>query len=446
MISSFSLQLKRKVSSFQLIILSFAGVILLGSILLMLPISSSAGVVTSFSDALFTSTSAVCVTGLVVFDTAQYWSLFGQIVILILIQIGGMGIVTIAVSLVALTGRKIGLFQRDTMKDSISAPSVGGIVKLVGFVVKWIFIIELLGALILLPTFCRDFGWKGIWMAIFHSISAFCNAGFDLMGVKGAFSSLTSYSAEPLMNITIMLLIIVGGIGFLVWNDVHEHKWKLKKYSTQSKVVLISTLFLIVVPALYFFFFELSGLPIGERVLASLFQSITTRTAGFNTVNISSMNERGLSIIILLMLIGGSPGSTAGGMKTTTIFVLIAAAISVFRRKADTDILNRRVDNHAVKSAIGIVFIYFVSFWVGGLLISGIENIPLFDCLFECASAIGTVGLSLGITSSLGAVSKIILMLLMFLGRVGGLTLINAAMGGNKQQLSKHPIDKITIG
>ena len=438
---------KFKLSSFQIILLGFAAVILMGAFLLSLPISSKSGEWTSYIDSLFTSTSAVCVTGLVVFDTATHWSIFGQIIILLMIQVGGMGVVMVATSFALLSGRKIGLFERDAMKESISAPNVGGIVRLVGFILKWIFIIELIGALIMLPVFIKDYGAEGIWLAIFHSISAFCNAGFDIMGTKsGNFSSLTTFSAQPVINITVMLLIIIGGIGFLVWEDVYKHKWRINKYRTQSKVVLLMTAILIIVPAIYLFFAEFSSLPLGERILVSLFQAITPRTAGFNTANIGNMSERGLFLTMILMLIGGSPGSTAGGMKTTTIFVLFASLISVFRKKDNAEVMKRRVGDNVVKNAIAIFLMYIILFVVSGLIISGIEDLPILTCLFESASSIGTVGLTLGITPSLGVISKLILMVLMYFGRVGGLTLIYAALGGNKKQVSKLPVDHITVG
>ena len=440
-------KLKIKLSSFQIILLGFATVIFVGAFLLSLPISSKSGEWNSFIDSLFTSTSAVCVTGLVVFDTATHWTFFGQIIILVLIQIGGMGIVTVAISFAILSGKKIGLFSRGTMKEAISAPSVGGIVRLVGFILKGIFIIELIGALIMLPIFCKDYGVEGVWMAIFHSVSAFCNAGFDIMGTKsGDFSSLTSFSAQPIICITVMLLILIGGIGFLVWEDICKHKWRLKKYRTQSKVVLLVTGLLIVLPAIYFFFFEFYYLPIGERILVSLFQSITPRTAGFNTVNFADISGTGLYLMIILMLIGGSPGSTAGGMKTTTVAVLFSSTISVFRKKDNAELMKRRIDDDTVKNAIAIFLMYVSLFVFSGMLISSIEKLPITLCLFETASAIGTVGLTLGITPSLGATSKIILMILMFFGRVGGLTLIYAALGGNKKQVSKLPIDNVTVG
>ena len=438
---------KRGLTSFQIIILGFAGVILVGALLLMLPISTKSGTVTPFNEALFTSTSAVCVTGLVVQDTATYWSAFGQSIILALIQIGGLGVITVAASFALLSGRKISLMQRSTMQEAIAAPKVGGIVRLTFFVLKVTFLIELLGALVMMPTFIGDFGAKGIWMSFFHSISAFCNAGFDIMGAKsGSFSSLTTFSAQPIISITIMLLIIIGGIGFLVWDDVCKHKWRIKKYRTQSKVVLLVTGILIIFPAIYFFFFEFNSLPIGERILVSLFQAITPRTAGFNTTDITIMSGTGLILMIALMLIGGSPGSTAGGMKTTTIAILFSSTISIFRKKDNAELMKRRIDDSTVKNAVAIFLMYITLFVLSGMIISSIEGLPILTCLYETASAIGTVGLTLGITPSLSVVSKLILMVLMFLGRVGGLTLIYAAFGGNRKQVSKLPIDNITVG
>ena len=438
---------KNRFTSFQIIILGFAGVILIGAFLLMLPISSKAGIMTPFNEALFTSTSAVCVTGLVVQDTATYWSWFGQGIILILIQIGGLGVITIAVSFALLSGRKISLMQRSVMQEAISAPKVGGIVRLTGFVLKGTFLIEFVAALIMMPVFINDFGAKGIWMAIFHSISAFCNAGFDLMGTENVkYASLTSYVSHPLVNITIMLLIIIGGIGFLTWEDILKNKHRFKSYRMQTKVILTTSLILILFPALLFFFRDFADMPMQERVFSSLFQAVTPRTAGFNTADLTIMTEAGLGIVIALMLIGGSPGSTAGGMKTTTLAVLIANTLASFRRKEDAQMFGRRLEDSAVKNAATIFMMYIVFFFGGAIVISAVEGLPFSTCLFETASAIGTVGLTLGITPGLGVVSQIILMILMFLGRVGGLTLIYAALSGSGKKISKLPQEKITVG
>ena len=433
-----------KLSSFQLILLGFALLILFGALVLMLPISSKDRNFTSFIDSLFTSTSAVCVTGLVVYDTATHWSIFGQIILLLLIQIGGLGVIVVAISLALITGRKISLSERYIVKEAISAPELGGVIKMIKFILKYVIIIELLGMIAMLPVFIRDFGAIGIWYALFHSISAFCNAGFDILGATG-YSSLTGYSANIIINVVVMILIIVGGIGFFVWNDISKNKWHFTKYRVQSKVVIIFSLILILLPAIYFFIEEFNTKPVGERILSSLFQSVTTRTAGFNTVDLQTMSHIGVAIMIGLMLIGGSSGSTAGGMKTTTIAVLFFSTISVFRRKKDTVIMKRRIDNSIVRSASAIFLMYLGLFIISGLIISSIEGMKLADCLFETASAIGTVGLSLGITSSLSTASKVIITLLMFIGRSGGLTLIYATFKSPSIQTT-YPMEKIMVG
>ena len=438
---------KRRLSSFQIIILGFAGVILLGALLLMLPLSTTAGCVTPFHEALFTATSAVCVTGLVVQDTGSYWSGFGQAMILTLIQIGGLGVVTVAASFALLSGRRISLMQRSTMQDAISAPKVGGIVRLTRFILRGTFLIELIGALAMLPVFCRDYGWHGIWMAVFHSISAFCNAGFDILGTNNnLYPSLTGYVQNPVINITIMLLIITGGIGFLTWDDICENKLCIHRYRMQSKVILVTTLTLIVLPALFFFFVDFDTLPLGERIQAALFQSVTPRTAGFNTVNLSAMSGASQGVMILLMLIGGSPGSTAGGMKTTTLAVLLANAAATFRQRDSAQFFGRRVDCSAVKTAATILTMYLALFFGGGVFISVYEDLPLSSCLYEAASAVGTVGLTLGITPQLHIPSQMVLIALMYLGRVGGLTLIYAAVSSKKIGNAKLPQERITIG
>lgn len=438
---------KFRLSSFQIIILGFAGVILVGTLMLMLPISTTEGCVTPFSEALFTATSAVCVTGLVVQDTGSYWSAFGQMVILILIQIGGLGVVTVAASFALISGRKISLMQRSTMQDAISAPKVGGIVRLTLFILRGTFLIELIGALAMLPVFCRDYGWHGIWLAVFHSVSAFCNAGFDILGTNdNLYPSLVGYVQNPVINITIMLLIITGGIGFLTWDDICENKLHFHHYRMQSKVILVTTLALIVLPALFFFFVDFGTLPLGERIQAALFQSVTPRTAGFNTVNLPGMSSASLAVMIFLMLIGGSPGSTAGGMKTTTLAVLLGNAVATFRQRDSVQFFGRRVDCHAVKTAATILTMYLALFFWGGIFISVYENLPMSSCLYEAASAVGTVGLSLGITPHLHIPSQMVLIALMYLGRVGGLTLIYAAVSTKKNGNGKLPQEKITIG
>ena len=399
------------------------------------------------SDLLFTATSAVCVTGLVLKDTGSYWSAAGQTIILLLIQIGGLGVVTVAASVSLLSGKKISLMQRSTLQDAISAPKVGGIVRLTRFILKGTFLIEAIGAVMLLPVFFHDYGRKGIWMAVFHSISAFCNAGFDLLGTAShKFSSLVNYAWNPVVNLVIMLLIVIGGIGFLTWDDIYTNKWNFRRYRLQSKLILMTTAGLILLPAIFFFFCDFKNLTIGKRLLASFFQSVTTRTAGFNTVAISDMTEASKAVMILLMLVGGSPGSTAGGMKTTTFTVLLLNAVATFRSQESAGAFGRRLEYHVIKNAATIAMLYFMLFFCGGIAISVREGLPLLDCLFEAASAAGTVGLTLGITPGLHLFSRMILVLLMYLGRVGGLTLIYAVYQGRNKGNAKLPLEKITVG
>ena len=440
-------QIGKRLSSSQIIILGFAAVILLGSLLLILPFATKDGHGAVFTDALFTATSAVCVTGLVVQDTATYWSAFGHAVILTLIQIGGMGVVTVAIAISTFSGKQISLKQRSTMQEAISAHKVGGIVRLTGFIIKMTILFELLGALVMAPTFCKEFGFfKGVWYAIFHSISAFCNAGFDLMGIKAPFSSLTYFADNPVINIAVMVLIIIGGIGFLTWEDIKTNKHHIRRYRMQSKVILMTTALLILLPALYFFFFEFGNQPLGERVWSSLFQAVTPRTAGFNTADLTQISEAGSLLTIMLMLIGGSPGSTAGGMKTTTLAVMLSTAVSVFRRREHTHFFGRRISDDTVRNAATVFMMYLVLFLTGGFVISRVEGLPLLTCLYETASAIGTVGLTLGITPDLGIVSQIILIFLMYIGRVGGLTLIFSTVSGNRGNTARLPQEKLTVG
>ncbi|SEM30751.1 trk system potassium uptake protein TrkH [Butyrivibrio sp. ob235] len=438
---------KERLTSFQIIIIGFAGVILLGAFMLMLPIASRIGVLTPFDKALFTSVSAVCVTGLVVVDTATYWSFFGQLVILILIQIGGLGVITVASLMVMLAGRKISLMQRQTMQNAISAPQVGGIVKLTRFIFKISFLIEMAGTVLLLPVFVPAYGIKGIWMSLFHAVSAFCNAGFDLMGNKtGEFSSLTSFSANGYLSLVISMLIVIGGIGFVTWKDVISKKNAFNEYRMQTKVVIVTTAILIIIPSIIFFFTEFLSAPMDERIYMSVFQAITPRTAGFNTADLTKMTDVGQGITMILMLIGGAPGSTAGGMKTTTVAILYANAIAVFGSKPNANIFGRRIEDCIVKSASTILFMY-VTFSIGAAtIISMTENLPMETCMFEAFSAIGTVGLTLGVTPSLSFFSHILLMSLMFFGRVGGLTIVFAAFSHKDKSILRYPTENIMAG
>ena len=441
-----------RVSPARVIIFGFLALILLGTALLMLPVSTRERVGASFFDALFTATSATCVTGLVVHDTATYWSGFGQAVILFLIQVGGMGVVTMAVAIFIFSGKRIGLKQRWVMQESISAPQVGGIVRQTRVILKTAFAIEGVGALILAVHFCPEFGpGRGLWYAEFHSISAFCNAGFDLMGTQAPFSSLTGYTGDVAVNATVMLLIVVGGLGFLTWQDVSAHRFRFKEYRLQSKLILVTTAGLLLFGFLFFLLYEFrlpqwDSLPPSEKFLAAMFQSVTPRTAGFNTVDLARMSEPSKLLTILLMLTGGSPGSTAGGFKTTTFAVLMLSAIAVFRKRPSAQCFGRRVQDGVLQSACAIFLLYLLLFLAGGIVICCIDQVPLMDALFEAASAIGTVGLSLGGTARFSLPCRMILVFLMYFGRVGGLTMIYAFTAGSRAISSQFPQEQVTVG
>lgn len=440
-------KLRRHMNSAQIIILGFAALILCGALLLMLPIASQSRTVTPFHETLLTATSASCVTGLVVRSTGAHWSLFGQIVILFLIQIGGLGVVTVALCFVRLSGRKISLFQRSAMQDSISAPQVGGIVRMTSLILRGTLFIEGTGMLLLLPSFCRRFGAKGIWYALFHSISAFCNAGFDLLGTAAdPFPSVTAFRTDPLVCITLALLILIGGIGFLTWEDIATHRHRIGRYRLQSKIILTVSAVLIAFPTLFFFFFEFTDGTVGQRLLDAFFQTVTPRTAGFNTVDLAAMQGASRAIMVVLMLIGGASGSTAGGMKVNTVGVLFANVGAIFRRRNEVEAFGRRIDPATVRQAAVIVTMYLTLFIGGGVAISAIEGLPIGSCLYESASAVATVGLTLGITPSLGVASQLILTVQMYLGRVGGLTLIYAALANPDTTPSRLPQEKVSVG
>mgnify|MGYP005789846553 FL=1 len=444
---------KMRLSPARIILLGFALLILTGALLLTLPIATRDGQGAPFLDALFTATSATCVTGLVVQDTSLYWTVFGQAVIILLIQIGGMGVVTAAVTLSMLAGRRIGLKQRWVMQESISAPQVGGIVRRTRFILAATFLMEGIGALLLALRFCPEMGLRGIWYAVFHSISSFCNAGFDLMGAEAGtpFVSLTGYADDPLVTLTVAGLIALGGIGFITWGDVREHKWHVRAYCLQTKLVLTVTALLILLPTLFFLFYEFQlpqwqSLTGKEKVLGALFQSVTPRTAGYNTVDLTLLSGPSQMIITMLMLIGASPGSTAGGFKVTTLAVFFLAAKSVFLKKESLQSFGRRLPVDTLRSAAAIFLMYLGLFLLGGTAISCMEGVSLSAALFETASAIGTVGLTLGITPDLGAASQLILIFLMYFGRVGGLTLVYAVLPDSGTVPSQLPQERISVG
>lgn len=441
------MQRKIRLTPVRLLVLGYLAVILLGTLLLILPISTHKTGSASFMDALFTTVSASCVTGLILHDTYTYWSVFGQIVILFLIQMGGIGFMTVIISILRIGGKKINLKERTFMQESVSAPNVGGLVKLTGTILIGTLIFESIGAFILAFRFVPDYGWgKGIYFAIFTSISAFCNAGFDLMGINEEYSSLTLYSSDPIVCITVPLLIIIGGLGFFVWKDIKDNKFHLRKYALHTKLVLVTTAVLIIVPFIIILIAE-NELPWKERILSSFFTAVTPRTAGFNVLDMPTMQTATLTVTILMMLIGGSSGSTAGGIKTNTFAVLFLSLFSLIRGKRSVECFGRRLDEENVRNASQFVTIYLLFIAVSVILISLFEQGKGFtftDILFETVSAIGTVGLSLGITQSLTVGSELILCILMFLGRAGCMTVMLSLRTANAPA-AELPMEKVRI-
>lgn len=440
-----------KMSHVQIIALGFFLIIMSGTILLMLPVSTKNGQGATFLEALFTATSASCVTGLVVQDTSLYWSGFGQAVILTMIQIGGLGFMTIATMFFMFLRKRVHLRGRELLSESISVNQVGGIMRLAKKILMGTFLIEGIGAVLLMLRFVPLYGRQGIWMSIFHSVSAFCNGGFDLMGQHtGAFSSLTGFASDWLVNVVIMVLIIVGGIGFIVWDDVLTHKFKIKRYHLHSKIVLFMTTVLIFGGAAVFFIVERNatgaGLSIGDQILAALFDSVTARTAGFNTVDTAALSDAGKLLTIALMFIGGSPGSTAGGVKTTTIMVLMLYSFSYMRKDRSTSVFGRSLEEDALRKASAVFFTNLMLALGVTIIISSIQSLPMLDLMFETFSAIGTVGMSTGLTRELNDISRVLIIFLMYCGRVGSLSFANALAGRRKTVPVKDAVEKITIG
>lgn len=445
------MKFNKKLSRTQLIALGFLLIIIVGTILLMLPISSKNGESTNFLGALFTATSATCVTGLIVFDTYTKWTVFGQLVILVLIQIGGLGFVTIGVYGMTLLRKRIGLKDREFIHDSLNSLHVGGGVNLVKRVVKGTLLFEGLGALILAIRFTGDFGLlKGIYYGIFHSVSAFCNAGFDLMGFMGEYCSLTGYYNDFVVNIVIILLIIIGGLGFLVWDDISKNKLHFKKYMLHTKIVLSVTTLLLIGATVFFYFSEadtvFADMNFFDRFLSSAFASVTPRTAGFNTVDIASMSAAGKLMTILLMFIGGSPGSTAGGVKTTSLAAIFFFILSYIKRQKSCNVYKRSLENDLIKKASTVFFINLTLAITALLVILLHQEFSFLDVAIEVFSAIGTVGMSAGITRDLSVVSKLVLIALMYCGRVGSLSFALSFSESKKIADIRYPTEEILIG
>lgn len=444
---------KSKMSPTKIIALGYIVIILMGTVLLMMPFSSRSGEFTSPFDALFTATSATCVTGLIAFDTYTHWSIFGQLIILLMIQVGGVGFMTLALTAISFTKKKIGLRERSIMQESMSAQQVGGIVRMTRFIILFSLIFEGVGAVALSVKFIPKFGvLKGIYFAVFHSVSAFCNAGFDLMGgYSGEFSSLTGFYDSYSVNLIISALIICGGLGFFVWADIYNNKLKARRYSLNTKIVLSTTAVLLLIGTVIIFAAEFKNdnwdfMSLPQKITAAFFQSVTTRTAGFNTVDLTGLTDASIIAMIPLMLIGGSPGSTAGGLKTTTAAIMVFSIISLLKRKKSVECWKRRISDDILMNTTAIFTMFTFLFISSSIVISIIDDVSIKSALFECASAIGTVGLSLGLSPELSDVSHLILTVLMYLGRVGCFTVLFALSDGAKGYVSKYPLEKVSIG
>ena len=441
---------KFKLHPVQILSLGFAIVILIGAILLSLPISSVDNNYTNFLDALFTSTSAVCVTGLITIDTGTYWNALGQCVILMLIEIGGLGFMSLTTFIAVLLGKKITLRDRLIMQEAMNTFKIEGLIKMLQYVLGFTIIIQLAGAVLLSTQFIPQLGLsKGIFFSIFHSVSAFCNAGFDL---NGNFNSLTGYANNSIILLTLSFLIIIGGLGFTVIIELYNFQ-KKKKLSINSKIVLLVTGTLIIIGTILMLCFEyknpetLGMMNAKDKLLNAYFAAVTPRTAGFNSISTDSMSMAGKFITIILMFIGGSPGSTAGGLKTTTVGILVLTVICVLKGREETEAFGRRFSKETVYKSFTIVAVGVMWVVIVTLMLTILEPQHSFINLFyEAASAFGTAGLSTGVTQSIGGLSKILLIMSMYIGRVGPLTVLFAIINRNKKKGYKYPEGKILIG
>ena len=455
----FRKQKKSKFTTTKIIALGFFVTIIIGTILLMLPISTASREVTNPIDALFTATTSVCVTGLVTVPTFSHWSVFGQIIIMILAQIGGLGVITFTTMFLLLTGKRIGLKERLLIQDAYNLDTIQGLVKLVKRIVKGTLIVEGIGALCYMIVFVPEFGMIGIWKSIFNSVSAFCNAGMDVLGPN----SLMPYVDDPIVNITTMVLIILGGIGFPVWwcvidvikerkNQHQSLKNTLHHIPLHTKLVVTVTFILIVGGALLIFLLEydnsntLGNLPLWQKIQASFFQAVTTRTAGFLTISQSGLRKGTVILCCIFMFIGGSPSGTAGGVKTTTVAVLVMTVISIMRNRKDTEIYERKINDNILRRALAIFMVSFSVMLISVILLSIVQPGDFLDCLYEGVSAIATVGLSRDLTANLTIAGKIIIIVTMYLGRIGPISL--SLLFNTKQfvNLKTYPEEKISVG
>lgn len=445
------LQKIKRLSGMQLIAIGFFLLIMAGAFLLMLPISSRTGEFTPFVTALFTATSASCVTGLILVDTYTHWSVFGQIILLVLIQIGGLGFITLGTAVSLILRKKIGLKERGWIKESFNVLDIGGVVRLIKRVLKGTILFESLGALLLIIRFYPRMGLvQSIYYGIFHAISAFCNAGFDLMGKYEQYSSFTEYYDDPVVSFTLCGLILIGGIGFFVWNDLAEHKWHFHKYALQTKLILSMSAVLIFGGALLFYLLEKDNLyadmSVTGKICSSFFNAVTPRTAGFNTTDTGSLTEGGKLLTIILMFIGGGSGSTAGGVKIATVFVLLLHLRSTLLRTTGTNSFGRRIESNTITKASALLCTYLFFSLAATLAICGIQGFPIGDVLFEVVSAICTVGMSTGLTGQLNLYSQFIIIFLMYIGRLGSLSFALSFTEHKKLTHIMQPVERINIG
>ena len=444
-------------STTQIIMLSFLAVIFIGSLILTLPISTVEGSRVSYSDALFTATTATCVTGLVTLPTVTTWSFFGQVVILCLIQLGGLGVVTVVSGFMIALHKKIGITDRLLLQDAFNLNTLSGLVKFVKKVIMGTILVEGIGALLYMTVFVPEFGVRGIWISIFNSVSAFCNAGIDII----AENSLCNYAHNPMINFTTCMLIIVGGIGYIVWWDLirvlslikKQGLQCLKRLTVHSKIAIWMTLLLILFGTLVFFVLEYNNpLTIGEETLfnklqISFFQSVTTRTAGFATVPQENLTNASAMVSMIFMFVGGSPVGTAGGVKTVTIAVLLITASSMIKNKNEITVFNRSIHQKAVKKAITVFSMSFTIMMVSSILLALVTDAPLVDILYETVSATATVGLTRNLTATLNIWGKLIIIVTMYLGRVGPISLA-LVLNTKKEKWNtvKTPYEEISVG
>jgi len=444
--------LRLRLSHVQIIALGFLLLIVLGTLLLSLPFATAAVVRADFTTAFFTALSASTVTGFTLVNTAEYWSGFGHAVLLVLFQIGGLGVMTIATLFFMLMRRRVGLQQREVMVESLNTTQVGGIMRLIWQLFVITAVAEAAGAILLSFRFVPMFGFgKGIWYGVFHSVSAFCNAGFDLMGGAGDCGSMSFFRGDWYVNIILMVLIVLGGIGFLVLADIYQKGLRFKKYSLQTKLVLVTSAIFIVGGAALFWLFErngvLRGMKGGEQILASVFASVTSRNAGFVTTDAAELSGGGRLLMMLLMFIGGSPGSTSGGVKTTTIVVIFIHAFCGIRHERSANIFGRRIESDAVSKAVAIVACNMALIIFGSFFCCAVQpELEMTRVLFEVVSGIGTAGISSGLIRELSGISLYIMMVLMFLGRLGSVSFAVALLEKRAAPPVQYPVEKITIG